>query len=378
MLIKLTEEEMLLRDTVREFVEAEVAPKDRLMDKNGFDFELAKKAGEIGITGINIPTEYGGAGGNAYMYNIVCHELAKGSASFALSLDINWVANDMILKHGTDEQKQKYLSDAAQGALFAFCLTESCAGSDAGGLRTKATKTHNGWIINGSKAWITNAGVAKYYIVMAQTGVKNGKKIISAFIIHSDDQGFSVGKHEDKMGMRGSQTAELYFDNVFVPDNRLISHEGAGLRLALEALDGGRISVAAIAVGISQHAMQLAKNYANERMAFGQKIANFQAIQAKFADMSAKIRAAELMTYDAALAKAEKRKHTLEAAQAKLFASENCTQICLDCLQIFGGNGYSREYDIERLVRDAKLLEIGEGTSEILRMVIGKNVLSAK
>ncbi len=378
MLIRLSEKEMLLRDTIREFTEKEVAPRDRWMDENGFDEELVRKAGEIGITGINIPVEFGGAGGDAYVYNIICHELAKGSASLALSLDINWVANDMILKYGTEEQKKKYLPDAANGSLFAFCLTEPGAGSDAAGIKTKANKVADGWIVNGSKAWITNAGVAKYYIVMAQTGMRGSKKEISAFIVHEDDAGFSVGKHENKMGMRGSQTAELYFDNLFLPDSRLLASRGAGLRLALEALDGGRVSVAAIAVGLSQHAMQLAKEYANERTAFGQKIANLQAIQAKFADMSTEIRAAELLTYDAAMMKAHKLNHTLEGAQAKLFASSRCTQICLECLQIFGGNGYSREYDIERLVRDAKLLEIGEGTNEILRNVIGKKVLAAK
>lgn len=368
----------MLRDMIRDFTQNEVEPRDKWMDEHGFDMELAKKAGALGITGINIPEEYGGCGGDAVMYNIICHEMAKGSSSLPLALDINWVANDMILKHGTEEQKRFYLPEAAAGKLFAFCLTEACAGSDAGGLKTKAVKVDGGWVLNGAKAWITNAGVAEYYIVMAVTGVRKNRNEISAFIVHADDEGFSVGAHEDKMGMRGSQTAELYLDKVFLPDNRLLSSKGAGLRLALEALDGGRISVAAIALGISKRAFELAKSYANERMAFGQKIGEFQAIQFKFADMATKIRAMEFLVYDAAMKKAAKEKHTMEAAYAKLFCSENCTQICLECLQIYGGHGYSRDYPLERLVRDAKLLEIGEGTSEVLRMVIGKAVLAEK
>ena len=352
MLIKFTEEQSMIRDMVKEFTEKEVAPRDKWMDENGFDWSVYNKLCETGLVGVHFPEEYGGAGCDAVTSTIVIHELAKGSASIALALDISWVASDMILHNGTPEQKAKYLPLAAEGKIFAFGLTEASAGSDAARIQTTAVKSDDGsWVLNGGKSWITNSGVADYYIIMAITDRSKGAKGISAFIMPKETDGLIIGKHEDKMGMRGTS------------------------KIAMQGLDGGRISVAAISCGLSEHAFEVAKAYANERVTFGKPITKHQGIQFKFADMATDIVAMQMMVYNAAEAKASGKRHTLEAAEAKLFCSSRCTQICLEALQILGGNGYSKEFHVERFVRDAKLLEIGEGTSEILRMVIGGTVL---
>lgn len=232
--------------------------------------------------------------------------------------------------------------------------------------------------MNGGKAWITNSGVADYYIILAKTDPEAGAKGISAFIVPKDAEGLAIGKFEDKMGMRGSATCELAFNNLRLPADALLGQLGMGFKYAMQALDGARISIGAIAAGLSEHAMNIARSYANERVCFGKPIGKFQGIQFKFADMAAEIRAMELMTYDTAKMKAEGLRHTLEAAETKLFSGTRCTQICLECQQILGGNGYSKEFHVERFVRDAKLLEIGEGTNEILRMLIGGTVLAQK
>ena len=376
MLIKFTEEQSMIRDMVRDFTEKEVAPRDKWMDENGFDWGVYNKLCETGLVGVHFPEEYGGAGCDAVTSTIVIHELAKGSASMALALDISWVASDMILHNGTPEQKAKYLPLAAEGKIFAFGLTEASAGSDAARIQTTAVKAEDGsWILNGGKSWITNSGIADYYIIMAITDRSKGAKGISAFIMPKETEGLIIGKHEDKMGMRGTSTCELSFDNMRLPADALLSSEGMGFKIAMQGLDGGRISVAAISCGLSEHAFEVAKAYANERITFGKPIAKHQGIQFKFADMATDITAMEMMVYNAAEAKASGKRHTLEAAEAKLFCSSRCTQICLEALQILGGNGYSKEFHVERFVRDAKLLEIGEGASEILRMVIGGTVL---
>ncbi|MGI6349526.1 MAG: acyl-CoA dehydrogenase [Eubacteriaceae bacterium] len=379
MAFQFTEEQIMIRNMVREFTKNEVAPRDKWMDENGFDFELYKKFTEAGLAGVHVPEEYGGAGGDAVITAIVIQELAKGSASFALFMDVNFLVGDIILEHGTEEQKKKYMPQIAEGKIFAFGLTESMAGSDAAGIQSVCKQQEDGtWLLNGSKAWITNSGVADYYVILALTDPEAGTKGISAFMMPKEAKGLTIGKFEDKMGMRGTATCELSFDNIVLPADALIGQLGQGFKIAMMALDGARISVAAIATGLAQHAMEVAKDYANSRVAFGKPISKFQGISFKFADMSAKIRAMELMTYDTAFMKTRGERHTLEAAQAKLFSAVNCTQICLEAQQILGGNGYSKEYHVERFVRDAKLLEIGEGTNEIMRVIIGGTVLAQK
>ncbi len=369
-MFKFTEEQTMIRDMVREFTKNEVEPRDKWMDENGFDHELHTKLCEAGLMGIHLPEQYGGGGGDAVTSEIVINEIAKGSASVALFLDADWLAADMILAHGSQAQKEKYLPLAAEGKIFAFGLTESSAGSDAAGIKSVAAKTADGYVLNGGKAWITNSGVADYYLIMAKTDPEAGAKGISVFIVPKDAEGLTVGKFEHKMGMRGSATCELSFDNIKLPADALVGTEGMGFKIAMIALDGARISIGAIASGLAQHAMTIAKTYANERTTFGKPIAKYQGVAFKFADMAAKVRAMDLMVWDTAQMKSQGQRHTVEAAELKLLSSRWCCEICDECIQVLGGNGYSMEFNVERFYRDAKLLEIGEGTSEILRMVI--------
>ena len=377
-----TEEQIMIRDMVRDFTKNEIEPIDKAMDDTmTFNMEVYEqvhaKLVETGLMGIHLPEQYGGGGGDAVTSQIVVNELAKGSASIALYLDANWLASDMILVHGSDEQKAKYLPLAAEGKVFAFGLTEACAGSDAAGIKSVAVKQADGsYILNGGKAWITNSGVADYYLIMAKTDPDAGSKGISVFIIPKDAEGLSIGKFEHKMGMRGSATCELSFNNIHIPESDRVGREGLGFKVAMIALDGARISIGSIASGLSQHAMQIAKTYANERTTFGKPIKAYQGVAFKFADMAAKVRAMDLMVWDTAAMKANGQKHTVEAAELKLMASKWCKEICDECIQVLGGNGYSAEFHVERFYRDAKLLEIGEGTSEILRMVISGNFLA--
>ncbi len=369
-MFKFTEEQTMIRDMVREFTKNEVEPRDKWMDENGFDHELHTKLCEAGLMGIHLPEQYGGGGGDSVTSEIVINEIAKGSASVALFLDADWLAADMILAHGSQAQKEKYLPLAAEGKIFAFGLTESSAGSDAAGIKSVAAKTADGYVLNGGKAWITNSGVADYYLIMAKTDPEAGAKGISVFIVPKDAEGLTVGKFEHKMGMRGSATCELSFDNIKLPADALVGTEGMGFKIAMIALDGARISIGAIASGLAQHAMTIAKTYANERTTFGKPIAKYQGVAFKFADMAAKVRAMDLMVWDTAQMKSQGQRHTVEAAELKLLSSRWCCEICDECIQVLGGNGYSMEFNVERFYRDAKLLEIGEGTSEILRMVI--------
>ncbi len=376
MLFDFTQEQLMIRDMVRDFTIKEVAPRDKWMDENGFDHELHKKLCSAGLMGVHLPEQYGGADGDAITSALVIHELAKGSASTALFLDAHWLAADIILYHGSDEQKSKYLPMAAEGKIFAFGLTESSAGSDAAGIKSQAVRDGDTWILNGGKAWITNSGVADVYIILAKTQPELGNKGISAFIVDEGTEGLKIGKKEDKMGMRGTSTTELSFDNIRLPQSAMVGAENSGFKIAMMALDGARISIGAISAGLAEHAMNAAKSYANERTTFGKPIAKHQGIMFKFADMAAQIEATTLMTYNVARMKAEGKRHTLEAAMVKLFGSEMCTKVCLECVQVLGGYGYSKEYHVERFARDAKLLEIGEGTSEILRMLIGATILA--
>ena len=370
-MFKFTEEQLMIRDMVKEFTANEVEPRDRDMDENGFDFDLIPKLVDAGLMAIHLPEQYGGGGGDTITSEIVINEIAKGSASIALFLDAHWLAADMILYHGTDEQKAKYLPLVAEGKVFAFGLTESNAGSDAGAIKSVAEKQPDGsYILNGGKAWITNSGIADYYnsgiadyyLIMAKTDPEAGNKGISVFVVPKDAEGLTVGKFEKKMGMRGTGTCELSFDNIHIPAEDRVGPEGRGFMIAMQALDGARVSIGAIANGLMQQAMDRA-------------VYKYQAVGFKFADMAAKIRATDLMIWDTCQMKDEGKRISVEAAELKLLASRWACEVCDDCIQIHGGNGYSREFDVERFYRDAKLLEIGEGTSEILRMVISGAVI---
>ena len=375
-MFKFTEEQLMIRDMVREYTANEVEPRDRDMDENGFDWALIPKLVEAGLIAIHLPEEYGGGGGDTVTSEIVINEIAKGSASVALFLDAHWLAADMILHHGTDEQKAKYLPKVAEGKVFAFGLTESNAGSDAAAIKSVAEKQADGsYILNGGKAWITNSGIADYYLIMAKTDPEAGNKGISVFVVPKEAEGLTVGKFEKKMGMRGTGTCELSFDNIKIPAEDRVGAEGRGFMIAMEALDGARVSIGAIASGLMQHAMEKAVKYAKERTTFGKPICKYQAVAFKFADMAAKIRATDLMIWDTCQMKDEGQRISVEAAELKLLSSRWACEVCDDCIQIHGGNGYSREFDVERFYRDARLLEIGEGTSEILRMVISGAVI---
>lgn len=375
-MIDFSKEQILIADVVKEFTKKEIEPRDKWMDENGFDYELNKKIAKAGIYGINIPLEYGGAGANTVTTCMVMHELCKGSASIGVILSAHWMASTMILNSGTQAQKEKYLPMAAEGKIFAFGLSESFAGSDAAGIRTVAKKEGDKWILNGSKAWITNSGVADVYIILAKTDQSKGSKGISAFIIEDGTEGFIIGKKEDKMGVRGSSTTEISLNDVILDEDALLGKVNEGFKLAMKALDGGRVTAAAVSTGIAEHAFEIAKNYANERKTFGKPIGKHQGIMFKIADMASNIYAMKLMMYEAADRKDKTESFTEYSAMAKVFASEKTTQICLDAIQILGGYGYSREYHVERLLRDAKFVEIGEGSSEILRMVIGSKFLT--
>ena len=377
MLFEFTEEQKMIRKMVKEFTANEIAPLDAKMDNEGFDYGLWEKIKETGFLGIPFPEKYGGSDGDAITGAIIINEMAKGSASVALTLDAHWLAGDTILHHGTVAQKEKYLYKASTDTIFAFSLTEPSAGSDAAGIQSTAKLAGDEWILNGSKAWVTNGGVSGVYVILAKTDESKGARGISAFIVEEGTPGFSVGKKEDKMGMRGSNTTELVLNDCKIPKENLLGKEGDGFKIAMIALDGARISIGAIAAGLSETAMKVAKEYANQRAAFGKPIAKFQAVQFMIADMAMGIKATELMTFDTAKMKAQGLRHTKEAAMVKVFGGETAMKTCKNAMQVLGGNGYSKDYHVERYLRDAKLLEIGEGANEVLRMLVGTTELSS-
>ena len=373
---KFTEEQLAIRDLARSFAQKEIEPLGREMDEHGWNQDLYEKYKAVGLQATPVPEEYGGAGLGDVECAIITQELARADAGFAMASEISWVCTDMIIRHGSDAQKKKYLPGIAEGKLCAFGLTEPDCGSDAAGMRTRAKKQADGsYLVNGAKAWITNSGIADYYVIMAVTDPEKHAKGISAFLVDAGTPGLIVNKEEDKMGMRSSDTHGLTFDDMKLPADALLGDEGMGFVYAMEGLDGGRISCTAISTGIAQHAMALAAQYAKERTAFGKPIAKFQAVSFKLANMAMYTDAMELMLYDAAELKSTGTRCSRQAAEAKLFASTHATQICLDAIQIFGGNGYSKEYNVERLLRDNKLMEIGEGTNEVQRIVISGALL---
>ena len=374
----LTEEHELMRNIAREFTKTEVAPVVKQLDASGeFPWEWVKKCAELNFLGIPIPEEYGGCGADALSECLVIEEIAKESGALALIIDAHTSLGCMLLLfEGTEEQKRKYLVPAAKGEkLMAFGLTEPGSGSDAGGSKTTATLDGDEWIINGSKCWITNIGAAEIYIVTAKTDPEKGNRGISAFIVEKGTSGFEIGKPEKKMGLHNSATGELYFRNCRVPRENLLGKINRGFPLFLKGLDEGRIAISALAVGMAQGALDKSIVYAKERVQFGRPVAQFQAISFYLADMATQIELARTMLYRVAAMRDAGVLFTKEAAMLKLFASEMCCWVCDKAVQIHGGNGYSREFDVERFMRDAKLLTIGEGTSEICKMVISSHIL---
>ena len=376
---RLTEEQQLLRRTVREFAETEIRPHVREWDEaQHFPVELMPKLAGLGLLGIQWPEEYGGAGMSALDYCICIEELARVDPSVALSVAAhNGLSSAHLAMFGNEEQKQTLLKPLARGEkIGAWGLTEATSGSDAAGLRTTAARSGDCWVLNGAKVFTTHGRVGDVVVAMAVTDRSAGPKGISAFVIERGTPGMTAGKKEDKLGMRASDTSEVVFDNCRVPGARLLGAEGQGFVNALQVLDAGRIGIAALSVGLAQGAYEASLAYARERTAFGKTIDRFQAIQWKLADNATRIESARLMTYRAACLKDHGERMTLESAMAKLYASEIAVQAADDCVQIHGGYGFVKDYPAEKFFRDVKLTTIGEGTSEIQRLVIARHLLS--
>lgn len=373
----LSEEQMLLRKTVREFAAKELKPGVARRDaKEEFPLEAVKKLQRMGIMGMVFPPDFGGKGLDYISYTVVVEELARVDAATAITLLAHMLCSNHIFSFASNEQKGKYLSPLASGEkLGAWALTEPEAGSDAGGLRTTASPDNGGWILNGNKFFITNGSRADTLVVMASTDSSKGSKGISAFIVEGNAPGLRKGKNLDKLGFRASDTVALFLEDVRVPGENLLGEVNAGFVEAMGVLDAGRIGLAAMAVGIARGCLEESIAYSRKRHAFGQPIADFQAIQWMLADMATEIDAARLLIRQAAMLKDEGKPYTLEASMAKLFASETVVRAALKAVQIHGGYGYIKSHPVERYLREAKLCEIGEGTSEIQRMVIAREIL---
>jgi butyryl-CoA dehydrogenase len=376
--LELSEEQKLLERSVREFAESEVRPLAKQLDETGqFPRELFKKAAELGLTGVAFPQEEGGAGFDHTAYAIVIEEISRCCASTGVILSVqNSLFCDPIHRYGTGEQKKKFLVPFTRGErIGCYALTEPQAGSNAAALQTKAVRKGDKYIVNGTKAWITNGGVADAVIAYVNTDPVKGEKGITALVVESGTVGFTVGKEERKLGINATACCELIFTDCEVPEGNRIGKEGEGYKVALSTLDGGRIGIAAQATGIAQGAYEAALHWSQERMAFGHPIAQFQAIQFMLADMATELDAARLLVRKAAWKQDSGARFSLEAATAKLFASEMATRVAHKAIQIHGGYGYSKEYPVERAYRDARITEIYEGTSEIQRLVIASWVL---
>jgi len=375
---ELTEEQRMIRRMVREFAEKEIAPRAEEIDETDqFPEDLFRRMGELGILGLPFPEEYGGSGGDYTSMVIALEEIARVSGSMAITLDAHTsLCSEPIHLFGSEEQKRKYLLPLARGEkIGAFGLTEPQAGSDAGATRTRAVRDGSQWVINGQKILITNGSVADVAVITAKTDPEKGTRGISAFIVEKGTPGFQVGRDEKKMGLKGSVTSELFFEDCRVPAENLLGKENEGFKQFLTTLDAGRIAIAAMAVGLAQGAFERAVAYARERVQFGQPIAEFQAIQWMIAEIATEIEAARLMVHRAAWLKGQGERFTKEAAMAKLFATEMSERACHKAIQIHGGYGYVREYGVERMYRDQRLCAIGEGTNEIQRLVIARQVL---
>jgi butyryl-CoA dehydrogenase len=378
--LQLSEEQRLLQRSVREFAEEEVKPLAKELDETGrFPRDTFKKAGELGLTGVAMPEEQGGAGMDHICYEIVIEEVSRVCASTGVILSVqNSLYCDPLHRFGTEEQKKKFLAPFACGEkIGCYALTEPQAGSNAAALATRAVRRGDRYVVNGTKAWITNGGAADAAIVYVNTQPEKGEKGITALVVEKGTPGFAVGKEEKKLGINATACTELSFTDCEVPVENRIGPEGQGYKVALSTLDGGRIGIAAQATGIAQGAFEAALSYAQQRQAFGHPIADFQAIQFMLADMATEIDAARLLARRAAWKQDSGARFTMEASVAKLFASEMATRVAHKAIQIHGGYGYSREYPVERAYRDARITEIYEGTSEIQRLVIASWVLKS-
>lgn len=376
-----TEEQLMIQESARDFAQNEIAPTSIERDINAqFPTEIVKKIGELGFLGMMVSPEYGGAGMDTISYVLAMIEISKVDASVGVIMSVN---NSLVCwgleEYGSEQIKQKYLVPLAKGEkIGAFCLSEPEAGSDATQQRTMADKDGNHYVLNGIKNWITNGISAEYFLVMATTDKEKGHKGISTFLVEKGTPGFGHGKKEDKLGIRSSDTCSLTFENCKVPKENIVWEEGKGFNFAMNTLNGGRIGIAAQALGIAEASLDAAIKYSKERKAFGKEIANLQGIQFKIADMAVKLDAAKMLTFKAAAMKDAGKKYYAEAAMAKLYASKIAVECALEAIQIHGGYGYVREYLVERYLRDSKITEIYEGTSEIQRIVIARSLLDAK
>jgi alkylation response protein AidB-like acyl-CoA dehydrogenase len=376
----LTEEQRMWRDAVHDFVSREVKPFARRVDEEGkFNWEAVHKMGPLGLLGLNVSEEYGGAGVDAISAAIAIEELGWGCGSTALSISAhNGLGCAPISIYGSDELKRRYLQPVAtgEGKLASLALTEPGAGSDLkNGVRVRAEQDREGWLINGAKMWVTNASIADFIVTLVRTSPDYTSRSLSLILVPTSSAGLHVGPPEKKMGLRGSPTHAVTFENVYIPTDHLLGDVGQGLHQALTVLDGGRVGIAALSVGLAQAAFEEAIRYAKERQTFGAPLAQHQAIQWMLADAATQIQIARLMVYYAAWLKDQERPYSTEASMAKLNATEMAEQVCRNAIQVFGGYGYSSEYPVERIYRDARLMTIGEGTSEVQRMVIARNVL---
>jgi alkylation response protein AidB-like acyl-CoA dehydrogenase len=373
-----TEEHLAVRDAARDFAKSELLPGVIERDTEArFPYEQIKKMGELGFMGMMVDPKYNGGGMDTISYVLAMEEISKIDASASVSMSVN---NSLVCwgleKYGSEEQKEKYLKRLATGEIIgAFCLSEPEAGSDATSQKTTAEREGDHYVLNGTKNWITNGNTASVYLVIAQTDAALGHKGISAFIVEKEWEGFVVGKKEDKLGIRGSDTHSLMFSDVKVPVENRIGEEGFGFRFAMETLNGGRIGIAAQALGIASGAYELALAYSKERKAFGKPISQHQAIQFKLADMATQIEAARLLVYKSAWLKDQGKDYADASAMAKLYASEVAMNVTIEAIQVHGGYGYVKEYHVERLMRDAKITQIYEGTSEIQKIVISRSIL---
>ncbi|MCC7513048.1 MAG: acyl-CoA dehydrogenase [Anaerolineae bacterium CFX3] len=376
----LNEEQRMWKKTVHDFVAAEVQPKAREVDETGeFNWTAVRKMGPIGLLGLSVPEEYGGAAVDSISAAIAIEELGWACGSTALALAAhNGLGVAPLIRFGSEELKRKWLPmvTSGKGKLAALVMSEPGAGSDLqGGITARAQKAGDEWLLNGAKMWCTNASVAEYIVVIVRTDPAGGSRSLSMILVPTDAEGLHIAPPEKKMGLHGSPTHAVTLDNVRLPLGNLIGEEGRGLQQVLATLDGGRISIGSISVGLAQAAFETAVAYAKERKAFGKRIADFQALQWKLADAATEIELARTLLHKAAWLKDQGRPYAKEASMAKLFASEMAERVCYDAIQILGGYGYSREYPVERMYRDARLMTIGEGTSEIQRLVIARHAL---
>jgi len=377
----LSNEQRMWRKAVHDFVEKEVRPKAHEVDVTSeFNWNAVRKGGPLGLMGLNIPEEYGGAGVDAISAAIAIEELGWGCGSTALALAAhNGLGTAPLVLYGSEVLKKKWLPRVSSGRhkLGALALTEPGAGSDLqGGVRTKAEQRSREWVINGAKMWTTNASIAEYIITLVRTDTSGNSRSLSQILVPTDTPGLTIGPAEKKMGLHGSPTHAVTFEDVRVPLDNLIGEKGHGLQQTLSTLDGGRISIGALSIGLAQAAYEYALAYAKERRAFGKRIAEFQAIQWMLADAATEIEAARTLLYKAAWLKEEGRPYLKEASMAKMFATEMAERVCRNAIQVHGGYGYSSEYPVERIYRDARLMTIGEGTSEIQRLVIARQILA--